>query len=39
MGLGLASTLNILQAHRGVVDVKSQLEVGTTFFITFPKSD
>lgn len=38
MGLGLASTLNILQAHRGVVDVKSTVDVGTTFFITFPKS-
>jgi PAS domain S-box-containing protein len=36
MGLGLASTLNILQAHRGVVDVKSQVGVGTTFIITFP---
>jgi signal transduction histidine kinase len=38
MGLGLASTLNIIQAHRGVVDVKSQVNVGTTFFITFPKA-
>jgi PAS domain S-box-containing protein len=36
MGLGLASTLNILQAHRGVVDVKSQVGVGTSFLITFP---
>jgi len=36
MGLGLASTLNILQANRGVVDVKSQVGVGTTFIITFP---
>lgn len=36
MGLGLASTLNILQAHRGVVDVKSQVGIGTTFVITFP---
>jgi len=36
MGLGLASTLNILQAHRGVVDVKSQVGIGTTFLITFP---
>jgi PAS domain S-box-containing protein len=38
MGLGLASTLNIIQSHRGVVDVKSQVDVGTTFFITFPKA-
>lgn len=36
MGLGLASTLNIIQAHRGVVDVKSQVGVGTSFIITFP---
>jgi PAS domain S-box-containing protein len=38
MGLGLASTLNIIQAHRGVVDVKSQVDIGTTFFITFPRA-
>jgi PAS domain S-box-containing protein len=38
MGLGLASTLNILQAHQGVIDVKSQLHRGTTFTITFPKA-
>jgi signal transduction histidine kinase len=37
MGLGLASTLNILQAHQCVIDVKSQVGVGTTFTITIPK--
>jgi PAS domain S-box-containing protein len=37
MGLGLASTLNILQAHQSVIDVKSQIGVGTTFTITIPK--
>jgi PAS domain S-box-containing protein len=38
MGLGLASTLNVLQAHQGIVDVRSQLGEGTTFTITFPKA-
>jgi PAS domain S-box-containing protein len=37
MGLGLASTLNIIQSHQGTVDVKSKLNVGTTFTITFPQ--
>ncbi len=35
MGLGLASTLNIIQSHKGVVDVTSVLNKGTTFSITF----
>jgi PAS domain S-box-containing protein len=38
MGLGLAATLNILQSHQGIVDVKSQIGHGTTFTITFPKA-
>jgi PAS domain S-box-containing protein len=38
MGLGLASTLNIVQAHKGIVEVKSEIGVGTTFIITFFKS-
>jgi PAS domain S-box-containing protein len=38
MGLGLASTLNIVQSHHGTVDVKSQLNRGTTFTITFPQT-
>lgn len=38
MGLGLASTLNILQAHQGIIDVKSEVSKGTTFTITFPKA-
>jgi len=37
MGLGLASTLNILQAHHCMVDVKSQVNEGTTFSISFPR--
>jgi PAS domain S-box-containing protein len=37
MGLGLASTLNIIQSNKGAIDVKSTLNVGTSFIITFPK--
>lgn len=39
MGLGLAATLNIIQSHRGTVDVRSKLNVGTTFTITFPQPE
>lgn len=35
LGLGLAATLNILQAHHAQVDVHSALGAGTTFVITF----
>jgi PAS domain S-box-containing protein len=38
MGLGLASTLNIVQAHHGTVEVRSQVNQGTTFTITFPQT-
>ncbi len=36
MGLGLASTLNILQAHKAGIEVASVVGSGTTFTITFP---
>ncbi len=36
MGLGLASTLNILQSHKAQIDVTSAVGVGTTFTISFP---
>lgn len=36
MGLGLASTLNILQAHKAQIDVQSKENLGTRFLITFP---
>jgi PAS domain S-box-containing protein len=35
LGLGLAATLNILQAHRAEVEVDSVVGRGTTFLITF----
>jgi C4-dicarboxylate-specific signal transduction histidine kinase len=36
LGLGLAATLNILQAHKGRIEVTSELNKGTQFTITFP---
>lgn len=36
MGLGLAFTLNILQAHKATIDVSSGEMLGTSFTITFP---
>ena len=38
MGLGLASTLNIIQSHNAHVDVKSDLGKGTSFIIGFKKA-
>lgn len=38
MGLGLASTLNIIQSHNAHVDVKSEVGKGSTFSITFRKA-
>jgi len=38
MGLGLASTLNIIQSNKGAIDVKSVLNVGTSFIISFPNN-
>lgn len=38
MGLGLAATLNIVQAHKGTIDVRSEVQKGTTFTLSFPKA-
>jgi PAS domain S-box-containing protein len=39
MGLGLASTLNILQSHHASIDVQSALNEGTSFTLTFKGSN
>jgi PAS domain S-box-containing protein len=38
IGLGLASTLNILQSHRAAVEVRSKVKEGTTFVVTFNRA-
>ena len=38
MGLGLASSLNILQSHNAHIDVKSVVSEGTSFMIGFKKA-
>lgn len=35
LGLGLATTLNILQSHKATIEVQSQLHEGTTFVVSF----
>ncbi|WP_266367465.1 hybrid sensor histidine kinase/response regulator [Tellurirhabdus rosea] len=37
MGLGLTTTQNIINGHRGSIEVESQQGVGTTFRLIFPK--
>ncbi|MEC1441136.1 PAS domain-containing protein [Bacillus sonorensis] len=36
-GLGLMVTFNIIENHNGTIEVKSKVEKGTTFIISFPK--
>jgi len=36
MGIGLASTLNIVQTHGGRIDLQSEEGVGTVFTLSFP---
>jgi PAS domain S-box-containing protein len=38
LGLGLASTLAILQSHKGAVDITTKPGEGTTFSISIPKA-
>ena len=37
MGLGLTATQNIINSHKGSIDVDSQVGQGTTFRLYFPK--
>jgi PAS domain S-box-containing protein len=37
-GLGLATTYSIIRNHNGLIDVKSQLHVGSTFTLYLPAS-
>lgn len=36
MGLGLTTTQNIIQSHKGSIRVESEFKNGTTFIIRFP---
>lgn len=38
-GLGLATSYSIIKRHGGALDVKSEPDIGTTFFIYLPASD
>jgi PAS domain S-box-containing protein len=38
-GLGLATSYSIIKKHGGVLDVKSEVGLGSTFFIYLPASD
>ncbi len=37
MGLGLTATQNIINSHKGSIEVDSQVDKGTTFRLYFPK--
>lgn len=39
LGLGLAATLTILQAHHATVEVESEIGEGTVFIVTFPLNE
>ena len=37
-GLGLAITHSVIDSHKGRIEVKSKVEMGTTFIVTLPVS-
>jgi signal transduction histidine kinase/ligand-binding sensor domain-containing protein/DNA-binding response OmpR family regulator len=37
-GIGLSYTKNLVELHKGVIDVKSDTEDGTTFYVWLPKN-
>ncbi|GGB90573.1 hybrid sensor histidine kinase/response regulator [Dyadobacter sediminis] len=39
MGIGLSTTMSIIHAHHGRIDVQSEVGVGTTFTISFQASN
>lgn len=39
MGLGLSTSLNILQSHKALIEVQSQLNQGTSFILLFKKAE
>ena len=38
MGLGLATSYSIIQSHKGVINVESEVNKGTNFLIRFNKN-
>jgi len=38
MGLGLATSLNIIQSHKASIEVQSSTNQGTTFMLQFEKA-
>lgn len=39
LGLGLSSSLNILQGHKAIIEVQSQLNQGTSFILQFKQAN
>ena len=38
VGLGLSVAFGIIEAHKGRIDVKSTLDIGSTFTVQIPKN-
>ena len=37
IGIGLALSKSIVEAHNGIIEVQSKVDIGTSFIITFIK--